>query len=108
MVTRTPPADPVFRALADPTRRAILQALRLGGMPVGGLTERFPVSRPAISRHLRVLRGARLVTERRQGRLRICELNSEPLRQIDAWLADYRRLWTGKLARLKQHLESQP
>jgi DNA-binding transcriptional ArsR family regulator len=108
MVTRQSSADPIFRALSDPTRRAILGALRGTGMPVGELAQRFPVSRPAISRHLRVLRRARLVTERRDGRLRICELNSEPLRQIDAWLGDYRRFWTGKLARLKQHLESQP
>ena len=95
----------VFRALADPTRRAILAALRRGPMLVGEVAARFPQSRPAVSRHLRVLRGARLVSERRQGRHRITELNPEPLRQVDEWIADYRPLWSARLGRLKSWVE---
>ena len=97
----------VFRALADPTRRAILDSLRAGERPVGQIAGIFQVSRPAISRHLRVLRAASLVVERREGRQRIYELNSEPLRLIDQWLNDYRQFWTGNLQRLKQYVESQ-
>ena len=97
---------PVFRALADPTRRGILSALRRGPLPVGDVASRFPVSRPAVSRHLRVLRRARLVVERRAGRHRVCELNPEPLKQLDDWIAVYRPLWTERLARLKQFVET--
>ena len=107
MVTRPPESADVFRVLADPTRRAILDALRVGRQPVGRIARRFPVSRPAISKHLRVLREADLVIERKEGRQRICELNVEPLRRVDDWLRDYRRFWAGKLRRLKQYVESQ-
>ncbi|HEY7683807.1 MAG TPA: metalloregulator ArsR/SmtB family transcription factor [Gemmatimonadales bacterium] len=107
MVTRNSPTpDAVFRALADPTRRAILGALARGSQPVGALAQRFPVSRPAISRHLRVLRRARLVRDRREGRHRVCELTPGPLREVDAWLSHYRRFWQARLARLKRHLEA--
>jgi DNA-binding transcriptional ArsR family regulator len=64
------------------------------------------VSRPAISKHLRVLHEARLVTERREGRNRIYRLNSEPLRELDKWLEHYRRFWTINLLNLKHHVES--
>jgi DNA-binding transcriptional ArsR family regulator len=97
---------PVFRALADPTRRGILNVLRRGPLAVGDVASRFTMSRPAVSRHLRVLRRARLVVERRAGRHRVCELNPEPLRQVDDWIAMYRPLWTERLARLKQFVES--
>ncbi len=106
MVTRKPQAADVFHALADPTRRAILHALRGNRQPVGRIARKFPVSRPAISKHLRVLRHAHLVIEHKEGRHRICELNPEPLRRVDDWLNEYRQLWTGKLRRLKEYVES--
>ncbi len=97
----------VFRAVADPTRRAILSMLRTGEMPVHSIAERFQVSRPAISKHLRVLREAELVRETRHNTSRLYRLNTEPLKQMDAWLDEYRSMWTGKLARLKRHLEEE-
>jgi len=99
-------ANDVFRALADPTRRAILNRLRAGRQPVGSLARSFPVSRPAISKHLRILREARLVIDQKKGRERFCELNVEPLRQVDQWLDEYRRFWTVKLQSLKDYVES--
>jgi len=100
------PPDAVFRALADPTRRAVLDLLRRGHQPAGQIASAFPVSRPAISKHLRLLRRARLVQEHRVGRHRYYRLDPEPLRSVDHWLNDYRVFWTGKLASLKSFLES--
>jgi DNA-binding transcriptional ArsR family regulator len=105
-VRRPPTATAVFRAVADPTRRAILDLLLDGERTVGEITERFDVSRPAVSKHLRVLRGARLIHARREGRQRLCALEPEPLRAIDAWLEGYRREWQSRLARLKRHVEA--
>ena len=73
---------------------------------MGSIAVRFDTTRPAVSKHLRILRQARLVRERRDGRLRICGLNVEPLKQVDAWLDEYRRFWAAGLKRLKRHLES--
>jgi DNA-binding transcriptional ArsR family regulator len=95
-----------FQALADPTRRALLELLRRGSRPAGEMASAFPVSRPAISRHLRVLRQAHLVRESRSGRHRYYALNPEPLRAVDKWLEDYRALWSGKLAALKAFIEA--
>jgi DNA-binding transcriptional ArsR family regulator len=77
-----------------------------GERTVNEIAERFAVSRPAVSRHLRVLRGARLVRARRDGRQRLCALDPEPLRAIDSWLDGYRREWQSRLARLKRYAES--
>ena len=96
----------VFQAIADPTRRAILDRLRDGGQAVNEIAGRFDVSRPAISKHLRVLHQANLVTETREGRNRIYKLNAEPLRDLEKWLEHYRRFWTLNLLSLKNHLES--
>jgi DNA-binding transcriptional ArsR family regulator len=103
---RAPTSAAIFRAIADPTRRAILDMLLEGERSVGEIAERFAVSRPAVSKHLRVLRGARLVRARRQGRQRLCAIDPEPLRAIDAWLDGYRREWQSRLAQLKKHVES--
>jgi DNA-binding transcriptional ArsR family regulator len=84
-------------ALADPTRRALLELLAGGELPAGELAERFPVSRPAISRHLRVLREAGLVTARTEGKRRLYALDPRPLRELDDWLAPYRDLWAQRL-----------
>lgn len=100
-------AGPAFAALADPTRRAVLGLLRRGSLPAGRIAAAFPVSRPAISKHLRLLRRARLVRERREGRRRLYQLNHEPLRAVDAWLNDYRVFWQMSLPDLKAFVESE-
>ena len=96
-----------FRALADPTRRAVLDLLLRGSLPAGVIARAFPVSRPAISKHLRLLRRAHLVRERREGRRRLYQLNPEPLRAVDAWLNDYRIFWQMNLADLKTFVETE-
>jgi DNA-binding transcriptional ArsR family regulator len=105
MVTHNP-GDRAFAALADPTRRAVLDMLRRGRRPAGEIAQVFPVSRPAISKHLRLLLRARLVTAQFQGRHRYYQLNPEPLMAVDAWLEHYRPFWAAKLAHLKAFVES--
>ena len=100
--------DAVFRAIADPTRREILGLLRRGRRSVGDIAQNFRTSRPAISRHLRVLRSAGLVVARRDGTARICELNAAPLRAVDDWLHDYQAFWRASLRSLKSHVERNP
>jgi DNA-binding transcriptional ArsR family regulator len=100
-------APDVFHAVSDVTRRAILDRLRDGAKPVNELARAFPISRPAISKHLRVLYDANLVTERRDGRHRLYRLNPEPLRDLDTWLQQYRHFWAVNLLSLKKHVESQ-
>ncbi|MDD5034012.1 MAG: metalloregulator ArsR/SmtB family transcription factor [Methylococcaceae bacterium] len=97
----------VFKALADPTRRAILSMLRLGRQPVGSIARKFTMSRPAVSKHLRLLRQAELVVEMREGRNRLYELNAKPLMEVDEWLSSYRPMWQSRLRNLKQFLETQ-
>jgi len=100
-------SDVTFNALADPTRRAVLDLLRRGRQPAGQIAQAFPVSRPAISRHLRLLRRAHLVEERREGRHRFYHLNAQPLRQVDFWLEQYRTFWTRSLTNLKAFVEAE-
>ena len=95
----------VFRAVADPTRRAILDRLRAGPAPVNALAEDFRQSRPAISKHLQVLRRARLVSERRVGRERLYQLHPAPLQQVAGWIEGYRSFWQVSLTQLKRYLE---
>jgi DNA-binding transcriptional ArsR family regulator len=90
----------VFRAIADPTRRAILDRLRAGPAPVNLLADDFEHTRPAVSKHLRVLRLARLVTEERVGRERLYRLRPAALQQVAGWLEGYRSLWQANLERL--------
>lgn len=96
----------VFHALADPTRRAVLDLLRAEILPAGQIARSFPISRPAISRHLRLLRRANLVREHRRGRHRLYHLNPQPLKAVDQWLSHYRAFWTTKLLHLKAFVES--
>jgi len=96
----------VFNAVADPTRRAILDRLRRGGLPAMALADGFRISRPAVSKHLRVLRNAHLVSERREGRNRVYQLTPDPLKNIEAWMESYRVLWDRNLVGLKRHLEA--
>jgi DNA-binding transcriptional ArsR family regulator len=100
-------SETTFQALADPTRRAVLDLLRRGSQPAGEIAGAFPVSRPAISKHLRLLRRAHLVREHREGRHRVYQLNPEPLRAVDTWLDQYRRFWSVNLASLKQFVEAE-
>src|SRR5947209_6512825 len=103
----TPGREITFQALADPTRRAVLDLLRRGSQPAGQIANAFPVSRPAISKHLRLLRRAHLVREHREGRHRVYQLNPEPLRAVDSWIEQYRQFWTNSLNNLKAFVESE-
>jgi DNA-binding transcriptional ArsR family regulator len=97
--------DAVFRAIADPTRREILRLLRGGAHSVNAIAENFGTSRPAISKHLRLLRGVGLVKTHQEGTARICALNAEPLRSVDEWLRDYAAFWDENLRSLKAFTE---
>ena len=108
MVTiRRQPAA-VFRAIADPTRREILDLLRPGGRSVGDIASNFRTSRPAISKHLRLLRTAGLVKVKKKGAARICELDARPLRAVDRWLREYEAMWEEQLMSLKKFVEEAP
>ena len=97
-----------FAALAEPTRREILDLLRDGERAVGDLVDALAMSQPAVSKHLRVLRDAGLVTVRADAQRRLYSLRPEPLTSIDEWLAPYRRLWSASLDKLERHLEENP
>ena len=103
----TPGREITFQALADPTRRAVLDLLRRGSQPAGQIASAFPVSRPAISKHLRLLRRAHLVREHREGRHRVYQLNPEPLRAVDSWIEQYRVFWASSLNNLKAFVEAE-
>jgi len=95
----------VFRAIADPTRREILNFLREGPRAVGEIAGNFQTSRPAISKHLRLLRSAGLVVARQRGTANICELNARPLSAVNDWLGDYQEVWRSTLRDLKKYIE---
>ena len=99
--------DRTFGALSDPTRRAILVRLAEGDATVGELAAPFPVSRPAISKHLRVLEGAGLVSRARDGRLSRCALDAGPMRAASEWVDGYRQFWEGRLDALASYLDSE-
>ena len=101
----TPPRADVFGAIASPVRRRLLDALVGGPVRVHDLASAFTISRPAVSQHLRVLRQAGLVAEKRVGKERQYTLNPAPLRQVDAWLAHYESFWQDRLAALRNALE---
>lgn len=94
-----------FAAIADPTRRAILDAVRGRERSAGEIASLFPVSRPAISRHLRVLRRAGLVRERRVAQSRLYSLDPAPLREVEHWLDHYKVFWAARLHDLKRVVE---
>lgn len=94
----------IFSALADPTRRAILARLAEGDATVSELAEPFSISLPAISRHLKVLEHAGLITRSRTAQWRSSSLNAEPLQQATAWMERYRRFWDANFERLDAHL----
>jgi DNA-binding transcriptional ArsR family regulator len=94
-----------FAALADPTRRAILARLALGETTVNELAEPFDMSLPAISKHLKVLERAKLITRGREAQFRPCRLNAAPLKDAVGWLEVYRRFWEGSFDRLDAYLK---
>ena len=98
--------DRTFAALADPTRRAILQRLAEGDATVSELAKPFPVSIQAVSKHLKVLEGAGLVTRGRTAQLRPAHLRGGPLKQIADWVDGYRTFWEGGFERMERRLKS--
>ena len=98
-------SEDVFRALADPTRRKLLDRLLEGDMPVMDLAASFRMTLPAISQHLKVLRETGLVSETRHGRQRVYTLNATPLEEVVDWLSHYERFWKARLRKLREHLE---
>ena len=99
--------EAVFRAIADPTRREILGMLRARPCSVGEIAANFRTSRPAISKHLRMLRAVGLVATTQRGTARICALNAEPLRAVSDWISDYEAYWGKTLQSLKRYVEDE-
>jgi DNA-binding transcriptional ArsR family regulator len=95
----------VFSALADPTRAKIIEGLAKRDMTAGEIAKRFPVSRPAVSRHLRVLRKAHLVRSRGEAQRRVYSLNPDGLDEIDKWLSRCREMWNQRLDALDEYLK---
>lgn len=93
-----------FAALADPTRRAILARLSQGESSVSDLARPFKMSRPAVSKHLKVLQKARLISQTRSAQRRPCRLHAAPLREVADWVAEYREFWEDRLDRLDDYL----
>ncbi len=93
-----------FAALSDPTRRAILERLARGEASVGELAEPFGISMPAISKHLKVLEKARLITRQKDAQWRRCQLSPQPLRTASDWIAQYQRFWEGQFDALARYL----
>lgn len=101
------PIDPLSEtlfALADPTRRAILARLSTGEATVNELAEPFAMSLPAVSKHLKVLERAKLISRSRSAQWRPCRLEPEPLKAVDSWVGDYRKLWEHRLDNLEDYL----
>lgn len=96
-----------LQALAEPHRMAIMSLLRDGERPAGDFFDALPISQPAVSKHLGVLRAAGLVTVRKDAQRRLYSLNPAPLAELDAWLEPYRRFWTNRLDALERHLDKE-
>jgi DNA-binding transcriptional ArsR family regulator len=108
MVTSSQRLDRTFSALADGTRRAILARLARGDTTVGKLAQPFRMSRPAVSKHLRVLERAGLVRRTREGRVNRCRLDATAMQEAAEWVERYREFWTGQLDALATYLERRP
>src|ERR1700730_16322872 len=105
MATQRRKQEVVFRAIADPTGGKIRRRLRGGRRTVGEIAGNFRTSRPAISKHLRLLRSAGLVVSHKDGTARICDLNAKPLRAVSAWLNGYEAFWVESMRSLKMYVE---
>ncbi|HXI88292.1 MAG TPA: metalloregulator ArsR/SmtB family transcription factor [Parvularculaceae bacterium] len=101
-------AQPVFRALADPTRRAILSMLAEGPRPIGDIAAEFDMTRPAVAKHLAILRDGDLILVEAKGRERINHLNPAALKTAADWLSYFDRFWDERLAELKSLVEEKP
>lgn len=97
----------VFQAIADPNRRAIIHLLSQQKLTLNGVADAFDISRPAISRHIKILTQCGLVNITRQGRERYCEAQLQKLREVSAWTEQYRVFWTSKLDALELFLEKE-
>jgi DNA-binding transcriptional ArsR family regulator len=97
--------DAVMQAISDPSRRAVLEALRDGPVVAGDLAALLPIARPGVSRHLRVLRDAGLVEVHQEGQFRVYSLRPEALAQVDEWLGHYRSLWEQRMDALRNEVE---
>lgn len=97
-------ASETIAVIAEPSRRRILDLLLEGEQPVNALVEGLDMSQPAVSKHLRILREAGLVSARPNGQSRLYSLRSEPLIELDQWLEPYRQMWRVSLTRLEEHL----
>ncbi len=95
-----------FDVVAEPNRRRILDLLREGHRPVGELVDRLGLNQPTVSKHLRVLKEARLVEVQQDAQRRLYRLRPEPLLELDAWLEPYRALWSSRLDALERHLDT--
>jgi DNA-binding transcriptional ArsR family regulator len=95
-----------LQVLAEPSRQTILDLLRDGELPVGELVARLGMSQPAVSKHLRVLKDAGMVTARADAQRRLYRIRPEPLAELDEWLSTYRKFWNVSLDRLEEHLDS--
>lgn len=103
-MTEIDPLSATLSALADPTRRAILERLSRGPATVNDIAEPFDISLPAISRHLKVLENAGLITRGREAQWRPCQLEPAALKGVDDWLAYYRRFWTGSFDKMDAYI----
>lgn len=95
-----------FAVLAEPNRRRLLDVLLGGPQPVSALVEAIGMSQPVVSKHLRVLRDAGLVSVEPDGQRRLYSIRPQPLAEVDEWLEPYRRFWSGKLEALARHLDT--
>ncbi len=107
-MSRPSASTDIFQAIADPTRRALLDQLRNGEQPVKQLAEPFNMTLPAISQHLQILCEAGLVQVRKAGRQRLYRLNPEPLKEVSDWVNHYDQFWQEKLDALGNYLEENP
>jgi DNA-binding transcriptional ArsR family regulator len=95
----------VFQAIADPNRRAILSLLAKQRLTLNGIAENFRISRPAVSKHIRILKECGLVVMTRQGRERYCDVRFDRLSEVTAWVEQYRQIWAARFDRLDEVLE---
>lgn len=96
----------VFQAIADPTRREIIEIVAKKNINLNAVADHFNISRPAISKHVKILSECGLIVMRQEGRDRFCEANLAKLNEVSQWLDRYRTFWAGKLKALDQHLEN--
>ena len=96
----------IFKAIADPTRRQIISLLTQEAMPMNAIAERFPeISRPAVSKHVKVLTDIGLIAVHKDGRERFCHASLEPLKEVSDWVSQYERFWNQKLDNLGEYLK---